>query len=440
MPTMCYLNFPAIEIKTATDSILYAVSKYVTGKFPQRIIKQTFIDTSDKMRDIYKNALKVYSGKVSENNNYEEMLKVQRPHLFVGYTFDSSFDSTETGLGETQPYMFPNAFFLQEHQQSAFPIFIDNNRKISIKTSNLRIRVTAEFTFTCSNREEQFTIYNYILNTLKMYYTMPLNGIKASFIMPDSLITFVKDALYGEETKIDEVRESLGEYLKKGSAGDVYPVFKNNKEKDNFFELKYHYRQVDFRLTGKPQMDEGEKTGEAPDNFLVRFPAEVQFYIPTNYTIKLPELVPNGEGNIFEVPNAIKLDAVNDNDLNDHVLTVIKRYEDIAYREPSLYEKGFDFALRSEFAIMNPEDYFNIQDVLDDSLKTVFNFLTPDERLECFKFYIYENGRMLDKDKFYTMDDDWNIFIHEGDILKGHEIEIYLKTDKINEIIDKRKR
>ena len=47
---------------------------------------------------------------------------------------------------------------------------------------------------------------------------------------------------------------------------------------------------------------------------------------------------------------------------------------------------------------------------------------------------------MLDKDKFYTMDNDWNIFIHEGDILKSHEIEIYLKTDKINEIIDKRKR
>ena len=89
---------------------------------------------------------------------------------------------------------------------------------------------------------------------------------------------------------------------------------------------------------------------------------------------------------------------------------------------------------------MNPEDYFNLQDVLDDSLKTVFNFLTPDERLECFKFYIYENGRILDKDKFYTMDDNWNIFIHEGDILKSHEIEIYLKTDKINEIIDKRKR
>ena len=211
MPTMCYLNFPAIEIKTATDSILYAVSKYVTGKFPQRIIKQTFIDTSDKMRSLYKNALNSYNGKMSENNNYEEMLKVPRPHLFVGYTFDSSFDSTETGLGETQPYMFPNAFFLQEHQQSAFPIFIDNNRKISIKSSNLRIRVTAEFTFTCSNREEQFTIYNYILNTLKMYYTMPLNGIKASFIMPDSLITFVKDALYGENSNISDLMNGLSE-------------------------------------------------------------------------------------------------------------------------------------------------------------------------------------------------------------------------------------
>lgn len=439
MPTMCYLNFPAIEIKTATDSILYAVAKYVTGKFPQRIIKQTFVDTSDKMRSLYKNALNVYNGKVIENNNYEEMLKVPRPHLFVGYTFDSSFDSAETGLGEVQPYMFPNAFFLQEHQQSAFPIFRDDNRKISIKTSNLRIRVTAEFTITCANREEQFTIYNYILNTLKMYYTMPLHGIKASYIIPDYLITFVKDALYGEDTDIATVIDGFSEYLKKGSAEGIYPVFKNNKRNDSFFELKYIYNQIDFRLTSKPQMDEGEKSGEAPDNFLIRFPAEVQFYIPTNYTIKLPELIPNGDGNVFEVPDMIKLDAVNDKDLNDHVLTVIKRYEDNALREPLLYEKGFDFALRKEFVIMNPEDYFNIKDILDESLLIVFNYLTPDERKECFKFYIYENGRILDKDKYYTIDDDWNIFIHEGDILKGHEIEIYLKTDAINKIIDKRK-
>lgn len=437
MPTMCYLNFPAIEIKTATDSILYAVSKYVTGKFPQRVIKQTFVDVQDKMRDIYKNALTSYSGNLGDNN-YQEMLKVPRPHMFVGYTFDSSFDSTETGLGETQPYMFPNAFFLQEHMKSSLPMFRDKYRNITIATNNLRIRVTAEFVITCANREEQFTIYNYILNTLKMYYTMPLHGIQASYIVPDYLMTFVKDALYGEDTPIADCIDDFSKYVKDSSAGQIYPVYKNNHKEDSFFEMKYFYKQIDFRLTSKPQMDEGSKANEAADNFTIRFPAEVQFYIPTNYTIKLPELVSDGRGGVFQVPDYIKLDDTTTDNLEDHVLKVIKKYEDDAIREPSLHEKGWDYITRQEFTIMNPEDYFNFKDILNDSLLTIFNYLTPEERLENFKFYIYENRRILDKDKYYTMDDDWNIFIHDGDTLKVHEVEIYIRGDDIQKIIAKR--
>lgn len=440
MPTMCYLNFPAIEIKTATDSILYAVTQYVTRKFPQRVIKQTFVDLQDKMRDIYKNALASYNGKLSENNNYQEMLKVPRPHMFVGYTFDSSFDSSETGLGETQPYMFPNAFYLQESMKSSIPVFRDKNRNITIATNNLRIRTTAEFVITCANREEQFTIYNYILNSLKMYYTMPLHGIRASYIMPDYLITFIKDAVYGnEDIPSEKIIDKFGKYMKANSAGMIYPVFKNNHKNDSFFEMKYTYRQVDFRLTGKPQMDEGQKSGEAADNFLIRFPAEVQFYIPTNYTVKLPELVSNGRGGVFEVPGMIKLDSVTDKDLNEHVLTVIKKYEDVAMREPSLKEKGWDFISREEFTISEPEDRFNLRDIMKESLLTVFEYLTPEERNQCFRFYIYEDRRILDKDKYYTLDDNWNIFIHDGNTLKIHEIEIYVRGEEIEKIIAKRK-
>lgn len=439
MATMCYLNFPAIEIKTATDSILFAISKFVSGKFPQRVIKQTFVDVQDKVRDIYKNALVSYSGKLSENNNYQEMLKVPRPHMFVGYTFDSSFDSTETGLGETQPYMLPNAFFLQEYMKSAIPILYDKNRNIQIRSNNLRIRVTAEFVITCANREEQFTIYNYILNTLKMYYTMPLRGIQASYILPDYLITFVKDALYGgEDIPIDNVEDDFAKYMKDNSAGMIYRVFKNNKKDDSFYELKYTYNQIDFRLTSKPQMDEGQKTNEAADNFLIRFPAEIQFYIPTNYTVKLPELVSNGVGGTFQVPDYIKLDAVNDDDLNAHVMKVIKKYEKDLLQEPSLYEKGWDFILRTEFTIMNPEDYFNLKDIMTENLRKIFCFLTPEERKENFKIYIYENRRMLDKDQYYEIDDDWNVFIHDGDTLKVHEVEIYIRGNDIERIITRR--
>lgn len=435
MATTCYLNFPAIEIKTATDSILYAVAKYVSGKFPQRVIKQTFVDIQDKMRDIYKNAVQTYSGKLSENNKYQEMLKVPRPHMFVGYTFDSSFDTTETGLGETQHYMMPNAFWFQESMQSSLPVLKDTDRNITIATNNIRIRVTAEFAITCANREEQFTIYTYILNTLKIYYTMVLQNIQASYIVPDYVITFMKDALYGENTPIENCFDDFSKYMKKYSKDGIYPVFKNNKKEDSYFEMKYDYRHVDFRLTSKPQMDEGQKAGEAPDNFLVRFPAELQFYVPINYTIKCPELIPNGAGGTFEVPSAIKLDSISNDNLQDHIQTVIKRYEDTAIREPRLYDKGFSFILRREFTIMNPEDYFNLKDLMTDSLLTIFNYLTDKQRKECFKFYIYEDRHILDPDIYYTMDDDWNIFIHKGDTTKVHEIEIYIDDAKIDKII-----
>lgn len=438
MPTMCYLNFPSIEIKTATDSILHSIAKYVTGKFPQKVIKQTFIDVQDKMRDIYKNALQSYSGNLNEDNNYQEMLKVPRPHMFIGYTFDSSFDTTETGLGETQHYMFPNAFWTQEHMQSALPVFADNDRRIIIATNNLRIRVTAEFAITCANREEQFTIYNYILNSLKMYYTMPLHWISASYIMPDYLITFLKDALYGENIKLDRVIDDFGKYLKEHSDDKIYPVYRNNKSKDRFFEMKYIYRQIDFRLTSKPQMDEGSKANDAPDNFLVRFPAEIQFYIPTNYQLKCPEMISNGNGGTYAVPDLIKLDEVSNKDLDIHVMQVIKKYEDIIEREPSLYEKGWDKILRQEFTLMNPQDYFNIRDLLDKSATTIFNFLTNEERKKYFKFYIYEEKNILDKEIYYTVDDDWNIMFKHGDPLKVHEIEIYIFTDEIDKLITKK--
>lgn len=435
MATTCYLNFPAIEIKTATDSILYAVSKYVSGKFPQRVIKQTFIDIQDKMRDIYKNTIQTYSGKLSENNKYQEMLKVPRPHMFVGYTFDSSFDTTETGMGETQHYMMPNAFWFQESMQSSLPVFMDTDRNITIATNNIRIRVTAEFAITCANREEQFTLYTYILNTLKIYYTMVLQNVQASYIIPDYVITFMKDALYGEKTPMKECFDDFAKYMRKYSKDGIYPVFKNNNKNDSYFEMKYDYSHIDFRLTSKPQMDEGQKTGDVPDNFLIRFPAEIQFYVPINYTIKCPELIPNGAGGTFEVPNAIKLDTDTNDDLQNHIQTVIKRYDDTVIREPLLYEKGFSFILRREFTIMNPEDYFNLKDLMSDSLLTIFNYLNESQRKECFKFYIYENKHMLDENIYYTMDKDWNVFIHKGDTTKVHELEIYINDKKIDDII-----
>ena len=62
-----------------------------------------------------------------------------------------------------------------------------------------------------------------------------------------------------------------------------------------------------------------------------------------------------------------------------------------------------------------------------------------EERKQYFRIYIYENRRILDNNKYCEIDDDWNVFIHDGDTLKVHEVEIYIRGNDIERTIAKRK-
>lgn len=442
MATVSYLTFPANEQKAATDSILHAVVKYVTGKFPQRSIRGVFVDVQDKMRDIYKNALATYAGNTSQQGSTEEMLKTPRPHLFVGYTFDNAFDESDNGNLEAQPWKFPLNDLLKNDMQNQFPIFFDPKRKIYIGCHNLRIKVSAEFAFTCQNREEQFTIYNYVINYLRWYYQMPLEGIQASFILPSYMMSYLKDMLYGEGVDFSEVQEDLNEYMKKFSGGAIKGVYRNNKKDDAFYELTLTYSRVDFKMTGKPQMDEGNKASEAADNFTVRFPASVEFYIPINYTIRAPELIPNGYGDQFEVPLAIKADAIENKDLMDQVQTIVKVKEDDFMRESFLDEKGWALLRSKEFTLSGTEDSFNVIDILSgdetygDNLANAFRKLNDKQKKECFKFVVYEDKWILDQ-QYLDIDSDWNINIHDGEMFAIHTLEIYVRPNLLSKYLEK---
>ena len=64
MPTRCFVTFPATGVKAGMDNILHSVAKFIVGKFPQRTIRAINVDTKDKMKDFYNNALAGYAGVV----------------------------------------------------------------------------------------------------------------------------------------------------------------------------------------------------------------------------------------------------------------------------------------------------------------------------------------------------------------------------------------
>jgi hypothetical protein len=53
MPTYSYVSFPASNVKSGMDNVLHTAANYVVKKFSHRVIRGTFVDTRDKMRNIY---------------------------------------------------------------------------------------------------------------------------------------------------------------------------------------------------------------------------------------------------------------------------------------------------------------------------------------------------------------------------------------------------
>jgi hypothetical protein len=335
MSTYSYVSFPASGVKAGMDNVLHSVANYVVGKFPHRVIRGTFVDTRDKMRSIYMNLYTNFGGDKNKilPNNIQEIRKMERPHLYIGYTFEG-FETAETGLGEFPLLYYPNAYWFDEKMTSVFPILENKERHILLGTYNLRIRVTAEFIFSCQNKEEQVTIYVYLKNFIKEKYGHIIDGVTTGYVLPEVVITSLKNILYGKDTLFIDIEKDLDEYLMRNSNKMISPVWRDGKKNAKFYELSYIYRAIRFQLTGNIQLDDGDKKDMAYDNYTIRFPAICEFYVPINYVLESPELIPSALGAPSLIDDSLLIDSVPDENNNvQHIDQLKKDSRQIFYKE-----------------------------------------------------------------------------------------------------------
>lgn len=431
MPTRCFTTFPATGVKAGLDNVLHSVSDFIIGKFPQRTIRSINIDTKDKMRDFYKNALEAYSGKVNENlEGIQELVKIPKPHMFVGYTFDN-FDTKETGFGEAQPWNFPSAHYLDNNLTSAFPILHDKERDIYLATYNLRIRVTAEFLFNCNSKEEQVSLYIYMKNFIREIYSHVIRGINTQFVLPNSLIESIKDKLFGD-VPYSDVGCKLDEYLDKYSLGAIKPVYKNGNSKDKFYTVQYDYTRIDFKVSDEIQLDEGEKKDMAYDNYTIRFPAILEVYVPVTYVLRNPKMV-IGFGGVHTTPELMTIDSRVDENVNKQVHKVPRKYVDTLER--GYIDKRFELFKRDEFALAGSEDYYDIRFAFTEDDVKIFDSLTEEQKQDTFKVLLFEGNNMLDESLYRTPGKNWIFNIHKGEINKNQTIEIYVDFERLNKYV-----
>jgi hypothetical protein len=242
----------------------------------------------------------------------------------------------------------------------------------------------------------------------------------------------LKDRLYGE-VPYENVSEEMDEYLKKYSKGAITPVYKNGKADDKYYAMEYEYKQIDFKISGKAALDDGEKKDQAYDNYTIRFPAVVEFYIPSTYVIRTPSMVINN-GGVHTTPDAIDMDTHPTASVSAQVLKISKKYHDLAVRNH--IPDGFVLVARDEFALADSEDYYDIRFIMRDNDMLIFNALTPEQRKECYKVLLFEDERLLDEGKYYDMTPDWVFNIHKGDVTKHQMIEIYLNVELARSYIE----
>jgi hypothetical protein len=440
MPTYSFVSFPAPGVKSGMDNVLHSVANYVIGKFPHRVIRAHFVDTRDKMRDIYKNLYSDYGGDKNRiiPANVQEIKKLERPHLYVGYTIEG-FDTTETGLGEFPLLYYPNAYFFDEEMTSVFPILRDTERDIHLGTYNLRVRVVAEFLFSCQNKEEQITVYVYLKNFIKEKYGTVLDGITTKFTFPEVVFMSLKNMLYGKKVPVKEVDKDLETYLGHKSKGGILPVWRDGKADAKFYELTYTYKAVRFQLTGNIQLDDGDKKDMAYDNYTIRFPAIVEFYIPINYVLKAPELIPSAAGRPTLIDDELVMDPVPDKDNNIQLLKIIKKYKDTAQR--NYKDKAYYLVGRDEFALEKSEDFYDVRSAFEKDYLEVFDSLLPYEKKDCHTVLLFEGNHLLDTGKYAAMDyTTWRVHIHKGNTQKLQMIEIYANIDRLNIYLARQKR
>ena len=137
------------------------------------------------------------------------------------------------------------------------------------------------------------------------------------------------------------------------------------------------------------------------------------------------------------MPSSVNDNTVNDNDLNDHVQTIIKVKDDRLLRKSFLFEDGWTLVKSLEFAISEPNDTFNLFDALEGNDKISLKYLIDNGHTDLFKLYLYEDRHILDPGEYYTIDENYNIHIKDGDVQKTHTLELYFRGDKVMKLIDK---
>lgn len=451
--------WPASGVHTGVVDVMHAIGNSVLAKFPKNFFKSFQYDTKNGYYSQYtqtkRTPLKGQDGKVVQQ---------LKPRFTCIYNHRNN-DTKETGLGDVDPFLYPMSQGFHPDMHHYFRIYEDD-KGMTVYTSNKRVRVEVEIIAECETQYDQEVILSYFENTQKMQYGTELHGIRASFIMPNDMIRFMRAALYynnlqtasSEHDKdlrvklFDEIQNAFNAHLIKYSNKGIYP-YKDPKNPNKYFYLMDRiYNSIYWQITSPPEKGDGDRKGEIYEKFTVTMSGFFEFSKPINYMVKLPDIM----GGIL-IDDIMKI-SIEPSDLLEQKPTgflprVPKRSQIPDYVRPYIENGEFELLYKeTEFVADAPKDSVDLLEWMEphinsDHLKEVYSMMkemSSEDFNKLIRTFVYENNVLIDP-IYDAIVDDKIIYLSNTDdgkiyslyvLYNKREIDLMIKTKEIKKEIE----
>jgi len=393
MSTWNILNYAVSGLDNVISDVTHTFVNHIVGKFPYGTFDNgsIYIDTMGLIND-YKR----------RDTGLENPNKVKKPYLQVSINGGISdvWSADDNGPSVKQFPMFPGTTTDRRLNSShRLGMIVDNEIGIRVDTVEIRRKLELTFKFDFDTKADLNTFKSHVYNTIPLNKNNYLDGVKAEFILPNSLVndiiklSSIKDTIdYTDQKKIDGYTKYM----------DNHSLFKINQKvsdvksddlwytMDRVFRLSYYISKMDTK-----DGDGSNKDGESYEKFELELGCVLDFKMPNSYIMNYK---------VFNAINKCKVSAEYFNNVLMNKYAVIPitastpRY--VEDREVIIPPKNTKYRLfiREEFMITESSETLQISNFLpfDTIYWSVLERLTPSERSGLFETHIYENITILD--------------------------------------------
>jgi len=400
-----------------SGNVTSIVMDYCRSSFPKGFFKSSNVNTRIAIKDF------------KEVNDRFGFLQLKKNKPIISITPKMIPEETEFNIDFVRRrYLKPATYDATRPDFNDIKLFKDFEKSLFIDYSVERMKMEFELVYVLSTNFMQYNTMGYMLNNMRFDQPFYHSIIMEAELPPSVINQLSKDSgipVFDEHGSV----KPFVDYMNKNSSTAISYRFKGATKQYRFFALIGLNLYMHFN--GRPDMDEGDRTGQTTDDFKITHNVTVEFNYPSAfyYLSGLPhDKIEESQGEML-VGNLSSTDIIP-------LLTM---------QMPEVYnrlEDGKTLSISTSFNIDDP-----VKDVTP--ISSLFDLPTQDlheimrsyyiDLGQMYKVILYRESELVPEEEFSV---DWKTFeltvINAGtEKSSEYQLMIYEDLQLINELKDK---